>query len=441
MRIPSRGNAPEQLERAADRNRSARRTSRPLLDPHGIYGTRTATRVRAARRRQAVQNLSILAALVSVVALVVWWGRQQRVPSLSRLESVVVSGPVSAPPDWDATGIAVPGESGEFLKLNTNGTPSLFTGDFAFRARPRFVANSIYAASEDGTLYALDAGKEPMQARWRFRAASPISAQPAIWESSAVSGAARPLSLVMVGDDAGNVAALNAQNGARVWTQKLRAAVGEAAVVAPNGNALDGRVWWPLGAGEGGFEGGAACLDVRTGRVLWRVELGATSLAAPALDAARGLLVCATDGGAAFALDARTGRKVWKTFVRPLKGNSSQAVVLRGAPSFSPDGTRVFVGGNDGALRCLDAAKGTELWRFESGAAVRFSPTVWNGAGRTLVACTNDSTRTWILDAATGAPLRKMTASFPSAGAPHISTNAVEVITRDGRLERFALPR
>jgi outer membrane protein assembly factor BamB len=335
----------------------------------------------------------------------------------------------------------VPGENGELLAIEANTTRSLFTTDFAFRARPRIVANSIYAASEDGTVFALGAGKDPMQARWRYRAASPVSSQPAVWESRPVSGAARPIQFVLVGDDAGTVAALNAQNGKRAWAQKLRAAIGEGAALAPVGNMLDGRVWWPLGAGEGGFRGGAACLDARTGRVLWRVELGAASLAAPALDATRGLLVCATDGGAMFALDARTGRKVWKTFVRPLKNSTTQAVVLRGAPVFSDDGARVFVGGNDGALRCLDTAKGTELWRFESGAAVRFSPTIWSGAGRTLVACANDSTRIWVLDAVTGAPQRKIDASFPPAGAPHLLTDAVELVTRDGRLERFALPR
>lgn len=436
MRLSSRGDAPEPLERAADRNNAARRSSRPLLDPHGIYGTRTASRRRTAQRRQSLQSLSIVALVGAVVALVLWWTRQHRVPTLHGLESRLVAGEVSAPPTWN-DGWIIPTASGELVRV-AGKNRALFAADFALRAQPES-GDWVFAASEEGTLFALDSD---LKLRWKYRTDAPISSRVAVLAPAvarAANDSSSAASLVLVADDSGTIAALRANSGVRVWQKKLGAAAGDGQTLAPAGSALDGRVWVPLGAGESGFAGGVACLDARDGRVLWRVSLGAASLPAPALDAARGTLFCVADSGAVFCLDARTGRKIWKTFAAPLVQNGS-GVVLRAAPTLSPDGARVFIGGNDGTVRCLAAAQGVELWRFETAKPVRF-PVALDAARTGTVWCANDGVRVWALDAASGAPRWKIDASAPPAGAPHISANTVELVTRQGRIETFAVPQ
>ena len=65
--------SPDEYSRYANRN-AQRRSARPLLDPYGIYGTRTVQRRRAARRRRALQNMSVLFIfLVMGAGAWAWW--------------------------------------------------------------------------------------------------------------------------------------------------------------------------------------------------------------------------------------------------------------------------------------------------------------------------------------------------------------------------------
>ncbi|MDF2439716.1 MAG: hypothetical protein JWN98_700, partial [Abditibacteriota bacterium] len=54
-----------------------------LLDPHGIYGTRTANRMRVARRRRAVHNLMLAVLAMVAIAVFFAWRRAPRVQWLA----------------------------------------------------------------------------------------------------------------------------------------------------------------------------------------------------------------------------------------------------------------------------------------------------------------------------------------------------------------------
>jgi outer membrane protein assembly factor BamB len=84
-------------------------------------------------------------------------------------------------------------------------------------------------------------------------------------------------------------------------------------------------------------------------------------------------------------------------------------VVLRAEPLLKTYtwGTRLFVGGNDGGVRCLDARSGRVLWTFDAGAPVRCrlrSLRVPDGTqnGRDLLLVGNDSLVLFAVDARTG---------------------------------------
>ncbi|MDH3491543.1 MAG: PQQ-binding-like beta-propeller repeat protein, partial [Gammaproteobacteria bacterium] len=52
----------------------------------------------------------------------------------------------------------------------------------------------------------------------------------------------------------------------------------------------------------------------------------------------------------------------------------------------STAGGVIFTGNQEGYALALDAADGTELWRFKMGSGVRSQPVVYRAAGRSFVA-------------------------------------------------------
>jgi len=69
-----------------------------------------------------------------------------------------------------------------------------------------------------------------------------------------------------------------------------------------------------------------------------------------------------------YCLNALTGKPLW-TFAARARVESSPAVA---------DG-RVFIGSNDGRFYVLDAASGKKLWEFEAGAPLSASPALAGG--------------------------------------------------------------
>jgi len=104
-------------------------------------------------------------------------------------------------------------------------------------------------------------------------------------------------------------------------------------------------------------------------------------------------------------------------------------------------GSRLVVGGNDGALRCLATANGTELWSFAAGAPVLLKIAAHKTAdGRELLACAGENATVRVLDALDGKPVGL--AKLRSAPIDIIFVNnELETISRDGWIERFALPQ
>jgi hypothetical protein len=479
MKIPQRpttggesSREKNRLERAAARNQSAHsKASRPLLDPHGIYGTRTAYRLRSARRRQALQNLMTVCLIIACIAALVWWTRERRIVALSRTRSIPISDRMAALPAWASTGKVpakwiVPTASGFLLTVDadTGVSGPRFQAGFPFRAQPLIVNDIAFAPAEDGTLYAVSwmTGRSI----WSFRSDSTISGRPAYTriltaptadsatepnaDESARSAAETAVQqLVIVGDDSGLITGLRTGSGRVVWQRRINAPIGDGISAAESvriGNDLAAsRVLVPYGAGAGTL-GGMLCLDARNGRIVWRAELGAAQLSPPAIDVTRsgGRVVCAGDNGAVVALDLLNGRKLWKTFVRPLHNESAEAVVLRGealSRSYSW-GERVFVGGNDGGLRCLDASSGRELWRFEAGYPIRSRPRAVRRdelvGERELILTGCDGPYAYAIDAATGALVWKMPTNGIASAAPQILADEVITVTREGWLEAFA---
>lgn len=340
---------------AAARNQVARRSSKPLLDPHGIYGTRTSYRLRAAQRRQTMQTLFVLAFLLALAVGLFSWARRvvpiapdwtQPLPATPSAPSVLLGGAESA--------LLVPTRSGSLLSVSAGSGESktLFAAAAPLRAEPLVTGQTVFVPCEDGTLFAVDRrdGKTQWQHRTRsamttrpalVRVALPVRAGPPMPASAAPSAPGSPAfalpnaapaapqkpstemrPIVIAGNDSGEIVALEASSGKLLWRQAARAPVGAGLAVGSEA-AGTARVFVPL-LGGAGARGGLLCLDARSGRILWGRgrDLIAAHLAAPVVGAVetngRERVFCGGDDGSILCLDARSGRILWKVFAQPL---------------------------------------------------------------------------------------------------------------------------
>ncbi|MGC8834850.1 MAG: PQQ-binding-like beta-propeller repeat protein, partial [Armatimonadota bacterium] len=140
----------------------------------------------------------------------------------------------------------------------------------------------------------------------------------------------------------------------------------------------------------GTHSGNLYCLDGQTGRAVWRFKCSGAFLHSPAVEG--GIVIAASSDGFVYGLDAATGRLRWRYFGGRSGFSASPTVsggtVLIGARSgvflalnaktgrlfwmrrlgvpirqtAASDGRRVFVTGEDMAVRCFDVRTGDLVW-------------------------------------------------------------------------------
>jgi outer membrane protein assembly factor BamB len=138
----------------------------------------------------------------------------------------------------------------------------------------------------------------------------------------------------------------------------------------------------------------------------------------------------------------------WKTFVRPMsEAAADDAVVLRAEPLLKTYswGTRLFVGGNDGGVRCLDARSGQVLWTFDAGAPVRSRIRSWRAQdgtqnGRDLLLIGNDSPQIFAVDARTGELAGRFQVQGKASFAPIVVGSQLLNVAANGQIEAFGVP-
>jgi outer membrane protein assembly factor BamB len=320
----------------------------------------------------------------------------------------------------------------------------------AFASSPAFEGGRVFAGVAElsafgasGRVVALDAdsGKRV----WEHRTGFPVFSSPS------VAGG-----LVYVGegfhqDSACKLFALRAEDGAVAWSFETRSHVESSPhvdggrVVFGAGDdgvycldALRGKEVWhlpdvhvdlsPLVAegrvfgGTGYGELAALCLDAKDGKVLWRTPVDLAVWGSPVrlgnrvyFGLGNGNFLSSSElpKGAVLCLSASSGREVWR---RDLPDAVLTAIAAaRG---------RLFAGSRDGNLYALDPASGEVLWKCSSGGgAIVASPLVVN-AGKTVLAASTKG-MLFSADARSGAPgMQVRLAKLLGAGA-----EAVEVIS------------
>lgn len=213
-------------------------------------------------------------------------------------------------------------------------TPKMFT-------TPRSDGSRVYAADEDGQLYAFDIRNGNRVWHGYFGSTGTLS-QPAVSDGILYSAGAYPEKYLV---------ALVARTGREIWKSKI------------SWEGVDGATWGSTVLADGtAFVGGSyfenetierhllAAFDAKTGRSRWTVRIGARAERAPVVF--ERLIYYTSPDHSVHALSADDGREQW-TF--------QTDGPIASAPTIW-NGTLYF-GSNDGHLYALDARSGSLRWK------------------------------------------------------------------------------
>jgi outer membrane protein assembly factor BamB len=170
-----------------------------------------------------------------------------------------------------------------------------------------------------------------------------------IWSSPAVANG-----VVYVDSNDGNVYALNAKTGAKLWSYTT--GNGESSPAVANGVVY-----------LGSYDKKVYALNAKTGVKLWSYTTGSDVESSPAVT--NGVVYVVSDDNNVYALNAKTGTKVWSYFIG-IGAYTSSPAVANGV---------MYVGSIDHNVYALNAKTGTKLWSHATSGQVISSLAVTNG--------------------------------------------------------------
>lgn len=197
---------------------------------------------------------------------------------------------------------------------------------------------------------------------------------------------------VYVGTDGGELLALDAATGDRVWTfacaHTFRKGIRSSPVLA------EGKVLF------GAYNGIAYCLDASTGSEIWQAHEAEWVGSSPVVSRKHGLAIFGLEHerpsakGSIAAFEFETGRKVWE---------HSVSEYIHSSPILSANDERLFVGTNGNDLLCLDTPSGTVVWQYWSKGAIK-APVALSESLGIVVAASHDK-GVHLVRADTGRPI------------------------------------
>lgn len=285
----------------------------------------------------------------------------------------------------------------------------------------------IYFGSDDGNVYAIDAGSG--REIWRRTTRGPVPSTPAVADGA-----------VYFTSYDGNFYALNAQTGALKWKfatggERRFEAKGLHGMQPKNQTiadpfdiylsspvVADGVVYF--GSGDGYLY----ALNAATGDLHWKFKTGDVVHASPAY--VSGVVFVGSWDSYFYAVDAKTGKEKWRFHggEDPLIHNQ---VGFQSSPAVI-DGT-VYTGCRDAQVYALDAATGKEKWRFDNALSwVITSPAVARGK---VFFATSDSSLYHMADAASGKSLVRQQGNAYMFSSPAIAGDVAFIGVLNGTLE------
>lgn len=285
-------------------------------------------------------------------------------------------------------------------------------------------ADAVYAGSQDGAIYALDAHTGALL--WRYDTGSPVEGGPVVVDG-----------VIYAGEADGAIVALRAATHHELWSFHTGDSVRGAPVVVDGVvyagssddhlyalRASDGTLLWRFGARDwfastpavtggmvyaGSYDGTLYALRASDGAEVWHLRTRGAVTVAPVI--VNGTVYAGSSDDKLYALDARTGAVRWwyttagSLYATPVVANSV-----------------VYVGSSDSNVYALRASNGTLQWSARVGGLVLIPPVV---EGQTVYV-TSASGMLYALRASNGA-LQWRYATPDGSGAPAVMSGTVYV--------------
>ena len=231
------------------------------------------------------------------------------------------------------------------------------------RSRPAVNEDRVYVAAMDGTLYCLKEKDGKISLQWKAK----VSTHPILADIVFAKGR------ILVNSSDLYLWCVNAENGRVQWRHSLLECIyrngkriladqiAAGAYFQSKPTVADGKVF------IGTPSRFVYALDYKSGRELWRFEVGGAVSGAPAYS--KGRIFFGQQGGEDYfyCVDATNGKLIWK---QSLGWVWSSANISNG---------KVFVPSVDGYVYCLREEDGAILWRYRTGRASHPEPPVENG--------------------------------------------------------------
>jgi outer membrane protein assembly factor BamB len=272
-----------------------------------------------------------------------------------------------------------------------------------FESSPAVVNGVVYFGSDDGNVYALNASTGAKL--WSdATTGSPVRSSPAV-ANGVVYIASGGAMLIPP-----SVYALNANTGTLRWSYLT------AQNVVSSPAVVSGVVYIASGDSTSG-SGTVYALTASTGALLWSLSRPTAVESSPAV--ANGVVYFGDDGGEVSAVNASTGALLW-TYATGGVVESSPAVA---------NGV-VYVGSSNGNVYALNAGTGAKLWSYATGGSVISSPAVANG----MVYVGSYGNNVYALDARTGSAIWTYYTRNVVFSSPAVANGVIYVASYDGNV-------
>jgi|GEM_PF-229585 len=346
----------------------------------------------------------------------------------------------------------------------------LFTITEPFSPGWKFRANLYNSGSYDDT-----GGDLPdSTVKWRFFTGKQIESSPSFSDG-----------VIYIGNNAGNVFAINASSGEEIWefsTGKYvfsSPAICNGTVYAANGNGTvfaisnqTGKEIWEFSTGTypihsspavyngilyiGNLDGKLYALSASSGEEIWEITTG-SEFSSPAIY--RDNIIIGDEAHKLYAFSALTGKKIWEFSAYGSFTDSSPAIlngtvyigdssgrvysisaqsgekiwdmqtgggIISSSPAVADN--VVYVGSEAGELYALSCSSGEKIWNFSSGDTIESSPAVSNG----VVYIGSDDDCLYAVSSETGKELWHYQTKGMVISSPVVKDGVLYVGSKDG---------
>jgi outer membrane protein assembly factor BamB len=275
--------------------------------------------------------------------------------------------------------------------------------DYAIEGTAALVLDKVIVGGQDGIVRAFD--RDTGKPSWQFETDGKIAGGVNVWEDPEDEGRV----LLLVGSHDYFLYALNAATGEKEWDFETDNYVNGTPTIA-DGHAI-----------IGGCDNYLRLISMDTGEEIAEMDIAA--YVANTLAVRDGIGYVAHYGGMVEAYDLETRENIWQFEVPRVEFHASPAVTE----------ARVYVGGRDKKVRCLDRVHGEQVWEFTARRGVDSSPVVCPNA----VFFGADDARVYALDPESGDEMWSYELGGAVSASPAVADGHLVIGGQDGVVYAF----